>query len=442
VADGVALNVTALGAPRGITTHAASELEWRGAAVNVVLRCPRWTNSGTLSETLVVAEAEGGGAASGLLQGSAVAAAVIGATAAAFGGALQLQLLGGLLTMPCAAPALQESAGPMRYLVSPLYDLGWEAVVLGNVGIAAACALLQCGAAALLCYLHRVPSVSHGLVEAHFPSLSFAVGQFLFQGACRGSIALLSSGGAGAVLGAAGVVVTVAFVASTVYVLRRRTGSLRMAAYDFPRRYGTAALWLLPCGRWGPELARKAFGRYVSRVGARHKPVAAVPLLQAAVVGVLSAFGGPLAACVAQWAVLAVVFALAALLYAVRAPLRVPAWGVLEALTSGVLSIVAAANALASGGGVSAASVVETTAALTVVATLLSALLNVHVVAIDALELLLWGPSRRPRGPRLSVMGGTVLPGTAACGASPHSEEERLLRLAAIIRYITGDAGL
>ena len=49
VTDGVALNVTALGAPRGITTHAASELEWRGAAADVVLRCPRWTQSGTVS---------------------------------------------------------------------------------------------------------------------------------------------------------------------------------------------------------------------------------------------------------------------------------------------------------------------------------------------------------------------------------------------------------
>jgi hypothetical protein len=137
----------------------------------------------------------------------------------------------------------------------------------------------------------------------------------------------------------AGVVVTVTFVVSTVYVLRRRTGCLRMAAYDFSRRYGTAALWLLPCGRWGPELPRKAFGQYVFHVGARHKRVAAVPLLQAAVVGLLSAFGGSAAACVAQWVLLGVMFASAALLYAARALLRVPAWGVLEALISGALAI-------------------------------------------------------------------------------------------------------
>jgi hypothetical protein len=185
------------------------------------------------------------------------ASAVVGAFASIVGGALPLQSLAVLSAMPCASPEGMQSAGPMRYLLSPLYDLGWGAVAAGNIGVSLAVPLLHCGVGAMMRAVRVAPSLPDALVLAQFPSWSFALACLLFQGACQSAFTLLATGGGVEVLlGAAGAAYVVAFLTVAQFVALRHTAALRFFPYDFGRRHGAAAAWVLPVGRWGPPLLR------------------------------------------------------------------------------------------------------------------------------------------------------------------------------------------
>jgi hypothetical protein len=290
--------------------------------------------------------------------------------------------------MACASPQVKQTAGSMRYLVSPFFDLGWAAVAAGNIGVSLAAPLLHSVGGFSLWLLRRAPSVPDALVKAQFPSLSFAVASFLFQGACQGSFTLLATGaGAEKMLGAMGAAYGLAFLAGAQYVVLRRTMALRFFPYDFKRTAHPAMLWLLPVGRWGPPPPRSAFGRYVSTVRSEHKVVAAAPLLQAALVSLLSAFSVSRTACVVLWGLLTAVYSALVGLYAYIAPMRVPAWSAAQALMTAALGAITLVNALAEGGVASDALRVQMTAVMTVALTVLSGILSLHMIAVNVLEL-------------------------------------------------------
>ena len=200
------------------------------------------------------------------------------------------------------------------------------------------------------------------------------------------------------------------------------------------------------CCRWvGGGRRCRAYGRYVSFVRAGHKGVAAAPLLQAALVSLLSAFGASKASCVVLCGLLTMVYAAAALLYAYVAPLRVPAWSALQSVVAAVLGAVALVDALGEGGALGEASRVRATAALTVVVVVLSGVLAAHVLAIGVLELCVWEDPSVPV--RRSTHGGVPMDAQAGVGdacplpvLSPTLlSGERHERLAALIARIARD---
>ena len=130
-------------------------------------------------------------------------AAALGFLAAATGGAaLDLQSLALLGAMECSGASGVLSVRSMRYLLSPLADLGPIAVALGNVAIVAGAALLHLAAVLALRRVRGLTLVG-AMVAALFPALPLLVLFFLLPGTLRAALVLLwSARGAGAAAGA------------------------------------------------------------------------------------------------------------------------------------------------------------------------------------------------------------------------------------------------
>ena len=126
--------------------------------------------------------------------GTAVAAAATVSAVAGLGAASSAQALAVLGMTSCASPGAQKQTSSLRYLLSPFVDLGYVAMVLGNVGIVLGVAMLQGTAIGLEVFVAR-RSLIRACGDVRFPSFALAIAALLFQGTVFAGLVLVTTQG-------------------------------------------------------------------------------------------------------------------------------------------------------------------------------------------------------------------------------------------------------
>lgn len=182
---------------------------------------------------------------------AAVATVSAVAGAAAAGDAQTLAVLGSL---SCAPPSEKKQTSSLRYMLSPFVDLGYQFMLLGNLGLVALVILVQCITMRLLL---SIGSKKRSLIEVaamvQFPTFPYTVTYFLYQGTVFASFNLAvkdSSNPGSVVLGICGIVLTALLpVCSTYYFFVHLHDRILFLSYNF-----TDVRWFhvpfLPCGYW------------------------------------------------------------------------------------------------------------------------------------------------------------------------------------------------
>ncbi|CUG93183.1 Hypothetical protein, putative [Bodo saltans] len=287
---------------------------------------------------------------------SSIAASVSLVLSASFSGgvaAADFQVLALLGLSPCAPSNLQSSTSISKYIVvSPFYDLGDEAQILGNIGLILFVVVLQITSQYVLpdqqvTVASSSPQTTWGNIVSHlqrFPRYSVMLGIVLIPGVWRSALSILVSGGGseGAVsqgnIGARltiGVFGCASVVGAALWRWRESSlldrccaarGGAKVTSLTFYKYHERVfrkhsvfmkvPRWMLPCGFWGPQARRLTHGplRNVIRGGVDAStavlhmsayPVV-VTVLVATAISIPHADNANQSLCIASWALVSV----------------------------------------------------------------------------------------------------------------------------------------
>jgi hypothetical protein len=347
---------------------------------------------------------------------SGIAASVSVAVSAAFGGgvvAANFQVFALLGLSPCAPSNLQSSSSISKYIVvSPFYDLGDEAQIIGNIGLVVLLVAIQLVARRATqtgpaVEEHPNPEVrppipdpqhippTHTLVSfvnhlRRFPRYSVMLGTVLIPGVWRSALVIIFSRGDGgrdavstgnvAASLTIGVVGGVFVAAAAVWwwreskVLDRRNaarrhdsdGTLAYHKYHVSvvRKHSlgpNAPLWVYPSGFWGPDARRLTHGplrnliKGGSDAGKSVRYMTAYPtvvtLLVAVAISVPHIDNASRVSCIVSWVLLCMIYSGSGVVVMLVRPGRSPLSDVLFAAlmaSTTLVTIIAAAQSATS----------------------------------------------------------------------------------------------
>ncbi|CUG88421.1 DGF-1-like protein, putative [Bodo saltans] len=240
------------------------------------------------------------------------------------------QVLAAITGMSCSSTTSQQASGPLQYLISPFYDLGPSAVVLGNIGLGLGCFLIRLALTSL--FPDTLPA---DLLR--FPSLDLVLVTFLMQGVVRAGGQLLftfPSAGEG-ILGLVAIAYCVAVYCFAVTASRRVRPLLVFTKYahfanaeQATEPLGFMAIkdkWLLPSGYWGPKHWTLVLGSTFARTSSSDVVQFAVfPAAASSLIALLTSIQPPQSGCTALISFIALIFVAEAVVLVRWWPLRVP----------------------------------------------------------------------------------------------------------------------
>lgn len=270
------------------------------------------------------------------------------ASAAAHDGAI----LASFSEMPCIAPlSMASKSSILRFTISPFYDLGHQAVVLGNLGLGAALLLFQLAALFVLpkCQPNKWKFRTQLQEALRYPTMTNQWCNLLLPGLLIGVVKLLSeeSDRAGSIIVAvAGLLFAVVHVAQQIWLVwKNEPVSL---AFTRPSKLcdANSALHVFPSVIWGTRATCNVYGSYFSSLRSqqlRRWGLSIISVWLAAISAVVAASPIADASCVPTVSILIGIQSLAALMVSVIRPYRAPFLNVFCVLSSASLVGVLAA---------------------------------------------------------------------------------------------------
>ncbi len=228
--------------------------------------------------------------------------------------------------VPCGSPSRQkiDRAPPLlMYVLSPFAPFGLDAMLFGNIGLAAAFAL---GSAVTVQVIARYKGIAldEAALVPRFPSLALKVAQVAVNGVAFAGFSLLQQG---AWQGIAAVMYVAALLGATEMIRRRALQQMRFEphARDVFARLGCVApiaRRVFPVGVWLPASARTRYSAAIASLMPQRVRLAPYRVIYGVCFAFVSSFDVPVHHCHIQYAVLAsMALALAAFVALLR-PLR------------------------------------------------------------------------------------------------------------------------
>eukprot|EP00658_Telonema_sp_P-2_P084657 TRINITY_DN9459_c0_g3_i4.p1 TRINITY_DN9459_c0_g3~~TRINITY_DN9459_c0_g3_i4.p1 ORF type:complete len:621 (+),score=155.58 TRINITY_DN9459_c0_g3_i4:134-1996(+) len=288
---------------------------------------------------------------------AAVAVDVVGAVATSSG--TILGILGGasvldihtlvlLMDSPCASLLDHKRVNYMMYIVSPFFAIGYEAVVLGNMGIVGLVTVIQVGIASFFRNSRSIPWLS-ACAAVYFPSLALKVAELAYVGIVIASFSLLRAheGALGVVVGVIGLAYVVGVPASVVATIHFKVNARMVQYTQFLSRPFLQRL-MLPYGFWTPEAMERAYGRHIgSFLPGFRMYLSAYPMVVAGVVAIFTHLLPDTVSCFIRFVLTSAAFFAAALFLVVTRPHRIHLATAFAATLFVLLGIMAAVMAVA-----------------------------------------------------------------------------------------------
>ena len=212
----------------------------------------------------------------------------------------------------------------MMYIVSPFFAVGYEAVVLGNMGIVGFITLIQVGFASLFRSSRKIPWLP-ACAAVYFPSLALKVAEFAFVGIVIAAFSLIRDHESplGTVVGIVGFLYVVGVPASVVATIHFKV-NVRMVQYtQFLSRPFLLRL-LVPYGFWTPEVVVRAYGRHIgSFLPGFRMYLSSYPMVVAGVAAVFTHLMPATVSCFVRFLLTSAVFFTAAAMLAAVRPHRI-----------------------------------------------------------------------------------------------------------------------
>lgn len=170
-----------------------------------------------------------------------------------------------LMQSPCSSVLEKRSTSILRYFLSPFTNFGLVWMVLGNTFIALIFLVLQILLVVSFKYNRKIGWLDAS-AAARFPSITFAVANFLHMGTTYGTFELTK-----VAVGVEYVVVVVGFcyvlgLPAVVLLLLRKFIIARFNQYTQFLSKPAYVRWLYPRGFWDPTPQRNAFGKMMGFV--------------------------------------------------------------------------------------------------------------------------------------------------------------------------------
>ena len=231
--------------------------------------------------------------------------------------------------MSCA-DIVNKQAGPLRYFLSPFVDFGLHAMLGGNLAIILLVALLQLAVSKYLRKSRRIDRFS-SFAATRFPKYTYIIAGFLHQGIAFASFvsirtAFTQESGIGYYHLVSGVLGTLYVIAFPIVV---RQGISRFARVSFVKYWqfkkkSPLVRWLYPLGYWHPLPQRQTFGSMFCNQKGKYIFWGTIQMTTIVIITAISAVQPPAHLCHVQYICMGTVLFLAALIAAVKNPMRSP----------------------------------------------------------------------------------------------------------------------
>ena len=260
---------------------------------------------------------------------AATAAAGVGAVSSG-AASLEAPMLAMIGAVSCGSPSAKKassSPSPLMYVLSPFAALGLDAMLFGNMGLAAAFGAGSWAAARGLA-AYRGVELGDAALVFRFPSWAIKMALLALNGITFAGFSLLQAGQAE---GSVGVVYMAALVLLAEAVRRRMASEIYFA--EVPRQ-GLVMQIALPRGIWMPDDLRKRFGVLFSSIAPSCQHLALHPVVYGVCFALVSSFDASVEYCYIQYMVLALMALGLAAFVAWLRPYRGPVTNVLTVASS------------------------------------------------------------------------------------------------------------
>ena len=227
-----------------------------------------------------------------------------------------MAMLAAASLMACSPSSSKSAAGPTSYLLSPFFDLGDAAIVVGNVGIIAAVGLAQLGLARAV---KRQNTLDAAKAKVYYPALTWVVFTFLLPGiAFAATRSAFSSQ----------FLITFAAIAAVatffVVQVKLRLKVMKTARFEIHKTIPNVpfARQLYPDGFWSPKELVKRYGPMFNKMKEQSTKWNDLPAIFSVGFCIVTRFPFPQDLCYVQYIVLAITAGLNALFLLYITPFR------------------------------------------------------------------------------------------------------------------------